>query len=59
MDVLDMKFKTGSFDCVIDKAVLDALACGPQKKVYVDKMVSEIYRVLKPDGVYISVTHGT
>ena len=53
-----MKFKTGSFDCVIDKAVLDALACGPQKKVYVDKMVSEIYRVLKPDGVYISVTHG-
>ena len=54
-----MKFKSGTFDVVIDKAVLDAVACGPQKKVYVDKMVSEIYRVLSPEGLYISVTHGT
>ena len=32
MDVRNLQYKDGSFDCVIDKALLDALVCGEGPK---------------------------
>ena len=59
-DVRNMQevFEAGTFDAVIDKACFDAVLCGdysgPNSKLF----LSEIDRVLKYDGVYISVSYG-
>ena len=60
MDVTAMEYENNTFDVVIDKSTLDALACttGGAAAVMRD-MVLEIYRVLKPGGVYICVSFGT
>lgn len=39
MDVKQMSFKNGQFDAIIDKAVLDAVACEPRKAEAVNQMV--------------------
>ena len=44
---------------VIDKALLDAMVCTDGAAANVNLMLSEVYRVLSPTGVYISVSHGT
>ncbi|KAI7754993.1 hypothetical protein M8C21_016357 [Ambrosia artemisiifolia] len=60
MDVRDMKaFEAGSFDAVIDKGTLDSLLCGNNSKENAGKMLEEVERVLKKDGVYILITYGT
>ena len=48
----------GCFDCVIDKAVADAILCGDSSFNRISKYVDEMYRVLKPGGVYLLVSHG-
>nr|GEW46395.1 methyltransferase-like protein 13 [Tanacetum cinerariifolium] len=59
MDVRDMKaFEAGSFDAVIDKGTLDSLLCGHNSKLNAAKMLDEIDRVLKKDGVYVLITYG-
>ena len=55
MDVRNLKYKDGVFDCVIDKACLDALVCGPKNTV--SQALNEIYRVLSPTGKYITISH--
>jgi len=59
MDVRQMQFKDGTFDAVIDKALLDAMVCTDGASQNVQLMLSEIHRVLSPTGVYICITHGT
>lgn len=58
MDVRSMAFKDGTFDCVIDKALLDAVVCSDGAAGNCQQMLSEIHRVLSPTGVYICITHG-
>ncbi|KAK1407967.1 hypothetical protein QVD17_39595 [Tagetes erecta] len=59
MDVRDMKaFEAGSFDAVIDKGTLDSLLCGHNSKPNAAKMLEEVERVLKKEGVYILITYG-
>ena len=53
-----MSFKDGSFDIVIDKGLIDAMICSDGAAQNVQSMLSEIYRVLSPSGVYICVSHG-
>mmetsp|Transcript_115217 Transcript_115217/g.223910 ORF Transcript_115217/g.223910 Transcript_115217/m.223910 type:complete len:211 (+) Transcript_115217:65-697(+) len=53
MDLPDQKFKV-----VLDKATLDSILCGEGSTHNAQKMLSEISRVLMPDGVYIAVSHG-
>ena len=47
-----------AFEVVIDKALLDALLCGPacfdQSRAY----LSEVRRVLRDDGIFICISHG-
>jgi len=46
------------FNMVIDKALLDAQLCGENNFQNISEMVNEIYRVLKPGGVYVVVSYG-
>lgn len=61
MDVRHMsnQFKDGAFDVVIDKALLDAMVCTDGASANVNMMLSEINRVLTPEGVYVCISHGT
>ena len=58
MDVRNLQFKDGTFDVVIDKALLDALVCGDGAKGNTETMLKEIHRVLSPTGTYICISHG-
>jgi ubiquinone/menaquinone biosynthesis C-methylase UbiE len=59
MDVLDMsEFKSGDFNVVVDKGTLDSILCGDNSEPNAHKMLSEIYRVLNPNGTYICITYG-
>lgn len=51
-------FSDCCFDVVIDKSTLDALLCGEQSFVNAARMLWEVQRVLKPNGVYICVSYG-
>ena len=58
MDVQEMTYQDKSFDMVLDKSTLDALLCSDSPLVTVAKMMKEVYRVLKDDGVYFVVSYG-
>lgn len=59
MDVRDMsEFQSGSFNAVIDKGTLDSILCGNDSRKNAPKMLKEVWRVLKDNGVYILVTYG-
>jgi ubiquinone/menaquinone biosynthesis C-methylase UbiE len=46
------------FNLIIDKALLDCVLCYPSNMTAVTKLVREMYRVLKPGGVYAVISHG-
>jgi len=46
-----------SFDAVLDKALLDTLVTGGHAFPRVRDMLGEVYRVLRPGGVYFCVSH--
>mmetsp|Transcript_9636 Transcript_9636/g.24506 ORF Transcript_9636/g.24506 Transcript_9636/m.24506 type:complete len:212 (+) Transcript_9636:700-1335(+) len=50
--------KAGSFDVVVDKAVLDTVLCAPENLQAVADCVDEAYRVLGDRGVFVVVSHG-
>jgi ubiquinone/menaquinone biosynthesis C-methylase UbiE len=58
MDGRNMEFDDGSFDAAIDKGTLDAVLCGENSTANAQKMLSEVYRVLSPTGVYILISYG-
>ncbi|GLT60244.1 hypothetical protein SLA2020_330170 [Shorea laevis] len=59
MDVRDMgAFEAGSFDAVIDKGTLDSILCGNNCRENATRMLEEVGRVLKDNGVYILITYG-
>lgn len=59
MDLHNMTYEDGSFDVVLDKAALDAVICGDESFCDPDKVIAEIYRVLKNNGLYICISYGT
>lgn len=59
MDVRDMSdFASSSFDAVVDKGTLDSLMCGHNSQQHATKMLEEVGRILKDNGVYILITYG-
>uniref|UniRef100_A0A7N1A5G4 Methyltransferase type 11 domain-containing protein n=1 Tax=Kalanchoe fedtschenkoi TaxID=63787 RepID=A0A7N1A5G4_KALFE len=60
MDVRDMSaFQSGSFDAVCDKGTLDSILCGTDSRENAAKMLHEVERVLKDNGVYLLITYGS
>ncbi|PHU10571.1 hypothetical protein BC332_22431 [Capsicum chinense] len=65
-DMLDLPFDDGCFDVVIEKGTMDVLFVDsgdpwnphPATVEKVTKMLNEIHRVLKPEGIFISITFG-
>jgi len=53
MDVKTMDFQDSSFDLIVDKATFDSIICGESSTKNINKALSEIYRVLKENGVYV------
>lgn len=48
----------GRFDLVLDKAMLDSVACGEQKRERTDEVLKSVSKVLKPSGgTYVCVSH--
>ena len=66
MDIMDLKYEDASMDIVLDKGTMDAIMCekgdvwniSDELAVKLDKMLSEVSRVLKPGGKYIYITFG-
>jgi EEF1A lysine methyltransferase 4 len=58
MDVKSLQFADSSFDCVVDKGTLDSVLCGDGSGPNAQLMLSEIHRVLQPNGVYICISYG-
>jgi len=46
------------FDVIVDKGLFDALLCSQDNLSNMHALVGEMYRVLKPGGVYIVISHG-
>jgi ubiquinone/menaquinone biosynthesis C-methylase UbiE len=53
-----LSFQGKTFDFVFDKGTYDSIVSGPQSQKVATKLIAEIVRVLKPNGVYILVTCG-
>jgi len=59
MDVCNMSFAAASFDLILEKGTLDALLCESEEKLdVVHAMLDECFRVLRPSGCLLLVTHG-
>lgn len=58
MDVRKMEYPDASIDSIVDKGTLDCLFFLDETNVEVNKMLSEVSRVLKPGGHYVVVTCG-
>ncbi len=54
----DTNLPADSFDCIIDKGLLDALLCGVKGTETVENYIQEIERLLTPEGIFICITHG-
>ncbi|CAM8905660.1 unnamed protein product [Rhodiola kirilowii] len=60
MDVRDMNaFQSGSFDAVCDKGTLDSILCGTNSRENAAKILHEVERVLKDNGIYLLITYGS
>lgn len=64
MDMTDLKYESGTFDVVIDKAAMDALMTdegdvwdpNPEVLEAADRMCGHMSRVLKPHGVFLQIS---
>jgi len=54
MDVLDLPYKDMSLPIVIDKSLIDTLLCCKNSESQLMKMMTEIHRVMKPGGRFVS-----
>jgi SAM-dependent methyltransferase len=58
MDCTDMTFDDDLFDVCFDKGTIDALMCGDGSVEKVGLTLWEIYRVLRPGGLFLEITYG-
>lgn len=59
MDAKHMEFIPNScFDVIIDKALFDSLLCGEENTNDVQQLLTEMWRILKPGGLYLLISHG-
>lgn len=56
MDATKTGLQSASFDAVVDKSLIDTLLCCADSVAITTAMVDEFYRLLKPGGVYITMS---
>mmetsp|Transcript_12516 Transcript_12516/g.12585 ORF Transcript_12516/g.12585 Transcript_12516/m.12585 type:complete len:152 (+) Transcript_12516:160-615(+) len=56
-DVMSMDFPSSSFDAVIDKGTLDSILCGDRSNIMARRMLTQVQRVLKPQGIFVSISY--
>jgi SAM-dependent methyltransferase len=54
----DTNLPAHSFDCIIDKGLMDSLLCGVKGSEAVENYIQEVERLLTPDGIFICITYG-
>lgn len=59
MNVCALDFSDDSFDAIIDKGTIDCVLCGEHAIAATNSMLSEAWRVLKPNGYYVGISYGT
>ena len=57
MDAKDMDFRDEMFSHAIDKGTLDAILSGYRSTENAKKYLGEVYRVLKPGGIFLCVSY--
>ncbi|KAL0479832.1 hypothetical protein AKO1_007459 [Acrasis kona] len=57
MDLLEMNFPKNTFDCIIDKATMDIILCGDEPIKTIQNAFKNIYRVLRPSGVFMMLSY--
>jgi len=59
MDARNLEYlPDGCFNLVIDKGMLDSQLCGEENIHNVSAVTREMFRVLKPGGVYCCISYG-
>ena len=58
MNATQMDFSDELFDIVLDKGTFDSILCGESSTSMAHRTLKEVYRVLKPNGVFICVSYG-
>lgn len=58
MDACQLSFENDMFDVVIEKGTIDALSCNSSANDLISQLLHEAMRVLKPGGVFISISFG-
>lgn len=59
MDVCEkLDFSNNSIDLIIDKGLMDSVLCGEGFYERLNKMLSECYRVLRPNGTLMVLSQG-
>lgn len=57
MDATRMDFAADRFDLAVDKGTLDAMMHGGSAGEVAEAMVAEVWRTLRPGGLFLLVTH--
>merc|ERR1719198_2337660 len=58
MDARSVEMPDQHFNVVLDKATIDSILCGEGSTHNAQKVLTEVSRVLQPNGVYIAISHG-
>ena len=58
MDCTNLQFPENSFDAIIEKGTIDALICKNDNGISIKQFLIESYRVLRPGGVFLSISFG-
>jgi ubiquinone/menaquinone biosynthesis C-methylase UbiE len=58
MDITDMsQYQNDMFDLIIDKGSFDGIMCDEKNGTFMGaRMLSEVQRVLKPNGIYLVIS---
>lgn len=57
-DVKNLQYRRNTFDLVIDKGTMDSIMCSDTAVSEIDLMLSNISKVLAPEGIFIEISSG-
>jgi ubiquinone/menaquinone biosynthesis C-methylase UbiE len=58
-DCTDLAAQDNSYSCILDKSLIDTLRCEAGSYAICEKFIGEMYRVLQPGGIFITVSLNT